>query len=608
MAGVSRRLYIGDIPVSVNDGELKEILSKYGDVSSIELKTKAHINESSNSKTFAYADVSFESESKLNKCLDRELTVRGSLIRVQVAKEHFLKRLERERRGDVAADPRGRSNVQNTREVFNRPVPRRRFNDDDEVVKKTMFQRLESISTPVQEDEKQVTEQLVEKTKQQLDDEKRMKSLMAVQEEKERQQKLIRESLRNPAARNKRIVFDSDSHSSPKVNGSAASRSVPKTPLFDNGDEDMNDLSLDQCLNRSAKQADQLVQMQSQFAHDSRFQVDQSFLEEEDDAAGDGDEKSRNMDILESVLKKPLMPSDAKPVKEILVPRYDPLSADAAKYEIKRKVDNNDDGQAADVNKKKKEGKNDKNKKAKMRENKKLVVKPEAKPAETSREMFYSVSESLAQVLKTKMQEPEQPTVFKFSSLFRSEQDQEEGASQNNDLWNWTSSDKHPVESKVGQVKNQEGKVTEIAKERDLFAEHFFLSKNDPRLDEDPFFDPKVIKRLRDKMKDKLVKGMDVTLAKKNKAARNKRTGHVYQTFKRKTDDGEEYEEKVLKNKEQFKKKKFRHTMRPQVTNKLSARQERLRRDRQEGKGKPVQQTGDRNRGKAFFANKKAKV
>ena len=589
---MAQRLYIGNIPVSASDGEIRDVLCKYGEVSSIELKTKANISEASNSKTFAYADVCFASEKKFTNCLNDEVTMKGSQIRIQVAKEHFLKRLERER--DCVTVTNGHANEE--RYQNKQPVQRQRFNDDDDVAKKTMFQRLDLLSPPIRDDEQAEVPET--RTKQQLDDEKRLKSLLVLQEQKERQQRLIRESLQNPAARSKRIVFDYEHYSSPVANGQTgiSSRSLPKTPLFD--DDDDADMSLDQCLNRSSKQADQLVEMQSQFAHDSRFQVNQSFLDD-DEAAHEvvGDEKSRNMGLLESVLNKPFMPSDAKPVKEILVPRYDPLSADASKYEIQRRVESDHVDQP--VAKKSK-----KNKKKEVQK-----VKADVRPAETSNERFYAVSDTLSHALKQKAHESSGTTEFKFASLFGSANSDSVEVMQTGDLWTSKARDKAAGGDRGTVASGKSYESVEIVKERDLFTEHFFMCKDDPRLSEDPFFNPKVIKRLKDVMKGKLIRGMDVTLAKKNKAAKNRRSGHVYQTFKRKTDDGQEYEEKVLKNKEQFKNKKFR----TRVTNKLSSEQTRLKQEKSEIESKETSSPCERSqlprtRAKTFFANKKAKV
>jgi hypothetical protein len=399
----------------------------------------------------------------------------------------------------------------------------------------------------------------------------------------------------------------------------------------EDGDEGVTNFKMESSSSsRTPQQTNQLIDMRSKFAHDSRFQVDESFLdEEEEDVVADdlGKEKAANMDILESVLKKPLMPSTEKPVKEILIPRYDPLAADACKYEIDRKQKDNKrkhDNETSNVT----TNGIDKNKKLKKDKNeKKTVVKSESKsqapaPIPVSKERFYAVSSSLAQELKEKKSSLD-TSGFKFGSLFdRDEDDIYEKPVVTDNLWHkpGTSSSSGIKQEKTAVKVEDEKKDPEVVdKERDLFRERFFFSKHDARLDEDPFFDRKVIKRLKHQMRDKLVKGIDVTLAKKNKAAKNKRHGHVYQTFKRKTEDGDEFEEKVLKNKDQFKNKKFKSSNNNKITNKLSARQERLKREREENKknkknnnktataAAPVK-VKESNKGKIFFANKKSKI
>lgn len=65
----------------------------------------------------------------------------------------------------------------------------------------------------------------------------------------------------------------------------------------------------------------------------------------------------------------------------------------------------------------------------------------------------------------------------------------------------------------------------EEEEEEDPFTEHFFIQKNDRRLDEDPFFDPQVVQKLKQSAKGELVKQMKVSLSKKKRAAKNRKAG-----------------------------------------------------------------------------------
>lgn len=56
----------------------------------------------------------------------------------------------------------------------------------------------------------------------------------------------------------------------------------------------------------------------------------------------------------------------------------------------------------------------------------------------------------------------------------------------------------------------------------DPFTEHFFVQKNDARLDQDPFFDEKFAKKSADMRKQ-----MTISLRKKKHAAKNRKAGRI---------------------------------------------------------------------------------
>ena len=108
-SAISRRLYIGDIPVSVTESEVKQLLSSLGAVvTSVDMKTKENLFEGSSCKTFAFADVHFKSEKRLNKCLSKgTVYIDGHPVNLAIAKEHFLAKLQRERQEEQASQSQG---------------------------------------------------------------------------------------------------------------------------------------------------------------------------------------------------------------------------------------------------------------------------------------------------------------------------------------------------------------------------------------------------------------------------------------------------------------------------------------------------------------------
>eukprot|EP01117_Protostelium_nocturnum_P007369 TRINITY_DN2639_c0_g1_i2.p1 TRINITY_DN2639_c0_g1~~TRINITY_DN2639_c0_g1_i2.p1 ORF type:complete len:497 (+),score=236.07 TRINITY_DN2639_c0_g1_i2:104-1492(+) len=88
------RLFIGGISQSTKEEELKERLSSFGSVQSIEFKRESH-----GDKIFGYVNLLVENEKKMLSCFNilNRTTWRGKQFRVEKAKEYYEDRLKREK-------------------------------------------------------------------------------------------------------------------------------------------------------------------------------------------------------------------------------------------------------------------------------------------------------------------------------------------------------------------------------------------------------------------------------------------------------------------------------------------------------------------------------
>lgn len=239
---------------------------------------------------------------------------------------------------------------------------------------------------------------------------RRLAALQIKLESQKAQTSLIKQAISGNMP-NKRIVFDER----PKL-----CEKVDKVKLFDEEqEEDNEDESKKQIESFAFKnkriKADKeakLIELQSRFAHDSRFKINERFLEDADD---DDDQVKRNnlhsnenegkneeditemdpekekekaLEVLEEVLGKPLKKETVKPQSSLIIPRFDPSKPEAAKFIIK-KTKNSKDGLL-----KSSEAKNDSNPSQKV-----------------SKERFYEINETITGGLK-----PSQG--FSFANLF----------------------------------------------------------------------------------------------------------------------------------------------------------------------------------------------
>ncbi|XP_011299971.1 nucleolar protein 8 [Fopius arisanus] len=200
---------------------------------------------------------------------------------------------------------------------------------------------------------------------------------------------LIRNALNSvDGVPNKKIVFDDSICDQENDNEEKIVNRSRKRTLFDDEDEEGDGVadSKEEEYDFSANKKSKVVNL----GNDPRFAMDERFLEDEEkepeelNNEQDEDEltseKNKQLEILQSVLGKPLpKKNDSEKKRKNQMIRYDPTQDDHQKHELQKE-----------------EPQSSKKKKRKAKE----VLVEEEKPIPVSSEIFYSVSENLTETLK----------------------------------------------------------------------------------------------------------------------------------------------------------------------------------------------------------------
>ena len=286
-----------------------------------------------------------------------------------------------------------------------------------------------------------------------------------------------------------------------------------KKPLFEDtssSDDEDKLAQLNWNSNISASKSVKLAKIKSQTTSlDPRFKLDEKFVDsdeeekEETDLADDvKNEKKKNLEILSEVLHKPVIASEEvnkyayvkgqklAPVANAsggLIARFDPSQPESvSKYELTRKV------KSSDVMSK-----------GKLRREE----EKEKKPAVSS-ERYYEVTCRLKDVFAKG--ETNATCDFKLSTLFEHERetsvesypkDKYEALLEfNNEKYHASQAvedEGHKHHQKKEKKKKKNDKV--CGREGDLLSEKFFLTVDDERLLEDPFFNPDLVKQFKER-------------------------------------------------------------------------------------------------------------
>lgn len=359
---MKKRLFVGNLGTAVKGKHLKEKFSEFGDVENVELHTK---NDESGRpfKKFAYLDMNISQEQLVDCIKDlNNLNWNGSDIIVQVAKESYIQRIQREAQGGapVPAAPPSRGSEERSsaarpgKEQQQQPWARQGPPGQADRGREPPW------APPAEDAAPPSSEEAAHR--RQLANARRLASLKQRAAEGQAQRRLLREDLaaldRQGAQRKRRTVFtDSEEEEEEREE----ERRGAARALFDEDDDpDGGGAGEEDFRLRPHFQGHlghQALELQSRFAGDDRFRLSERFLESEEeggDDQADGEvcagaggelwdstqERSRNLDILWDVLG----PAGAaaargthhRPLfKDASQLRFDPTKEDAARFELK---------------------------------------------------------------------------------------------------------------------------------------------------------------------------------------------------------------------------------------------------------------------------------
>ncbi|XP_055602883.1 nucleolar protein 8-like [Uranotaenia lowii] len=338
------RLFVGNIPAGTNEQDLRQEFGSYGPVRAIDLKSKANpLDASAPVDTFAFVNIELD-ERTLRQCLTefRQQQYRGVYLNVSKARESFLDRLKREReeaeqakQNAVALDPYRKSVPEKeeapqelpalptiAKEVASsssesssesedeEPAPVRKPSidpnrrqqpnktEDDQLVRKwnqeTYIEHGKLRIVPITGQVAEVIDQSKNRrkvptnrdpdSKGQQADEKRKQGLSKITDAYEQQKLAIKAALTGDmTGKRNKIVFDDGEED----DGQPGKKS--KLALFEDGEEDDGfraNFGLRRQLAENTVKGQRLFEMQTQFNGDSRFKLDERFLDDDSEIAG----------------------------------------------------------------------------------------------------------------------------------------------------------------------------------------------------------------------------------------------------------------------------------------------------------------------------------
>jgi hypothetical protein len=381
--------------------------------------------------------------------------------------------------------------------------------------------------------------------KKELDNEKRLQTLKQKLNQQKAQQLLVKESINSNKTINKRIVFDLD-HNKQQLNNNIESLTKSKQ-LFENdsNDSEVEENEFEFNLNKkiSDKNAEKLIQLNSRFAHDIRFKIDNRFLDFDNNNNNNEEvlnEKDKNLHLLEEVLGTKIKPiikredktndnNDSKN-SELFVSRFDPTNEKSFIYEVSNSV-----------NKKKVTFDN------KVLAKKEVIVKEE-KVENVSQELYYEVSSALKESLNNKDNEFSLTQMFgnennvkkrnfgnelnpKSEEIVYKKSNKSLNSLPNPFKYDSSSSDEEEDEKIV--ISTNDNKPNRMSES----YQKFFFVENDPRFEEDIFYRKDLVEKAKNNWKERqfmFIKAMGLRKrsAKKNIKSDQKRN-KKFNSFKR---------------------------------------------------------------------------
>ncbi|XP_034236799.1 probable RNA-binding protein CG14230 [Thrips palmi] len=141
MSAQSHRIFVGNLPHAATEEEIRSKFIKYGTVESVEIRTKKDACTGDPLATFSFVNIKADRESlSQSALLVNGIKIGGRNIKVELAKESFLQRLQRERQaGNKTAPPSVPSHPQpsaykkSTDNFKNKSVPKEADCEDNDV-------------------------------------------------------------------------------------------------------------------------------------------------------------------------------------------------------------------------------------------------------------------------------------------------------------------------------------------------------------------------------------------------------------------------------------------------------------------------------------------
>ncbi|XP_067636801.1 probable RNA-binding protein CG14230 [Eurosta solidaginis] len=436
------RFFVANLPPSATEKQLTKLFQDYGGVERVELKTKDNPFEPENVKVIAFVTLQIH-PNDIKSCVDalNWEKINGIKIKVSVAKESFLERLKRERdeagKGSTAhnevpiysklAEPVLQRNAENTRKIFTEEELATLENDDNPaadllISKKRAASSLYNGKIVIQSFDTTPLHviDVAKKHKKNSDG----KKTVAEQKRKESQNKMTKQYKDKKSAiqhalsgldatKAKKIKFDdAEEEYDDDISVKHFTKEKSKMNIFGSESEDNEEdgtVKLKLKPELYGKKGAKLVKMQSRQSLDPRFRIDANFVDDDADDdkveeeltkdAKEDDERTWQMGILEQVVGTKLDSADGaqRAARKKRMLRYDPAKEDHQKLlRTSHKETSKDDAITTDSIK---VGK--KQQRKQQAEVEKTVNTANAAPT-VSKEVFYVVTDTLAESLKTR--------------------------------------------------------------------------------------------------------------------------------------------------------------------------------------------------------------
>ncbi|XP_047996834.1 probable RNA-binding protein CG14230 [Leguminivora glycinivorella] len=433
------RLFVGNLPNNFKENELHSVFSKFAQVTNLDIKSKpAAENEGSK---FAFVTIS-GANNDIEACIKHfsHTDFNGSKLYVTRARESFLERLQRERQEN---EQKQAEKHKNHKELSKKhPViklgeglnPRKRKieNNQNGIQPNRNFKEHQTdehnIITHKPHGDGPFNKQPAvpaEDKKKLESSKKRMESMMKKRQEFKSKQKIIKTGLIDIDKKpNKKLRFsDTEEDHHEFANRPEQKKKVTKNTLFDD-DESDGEVNFEIKKQYEGKKGQKVLDLQSRYKSDKRFVLDERFIEEDqtEDETGDldgerdpsepvegsqGDEKTKQIKILEDVLGVAIKPhatrpdKDKKPKPSMGMIRFDPMNPEHSKFVVPMEEVKPDSKKA----------------KKKLKEvSEPAPVQPEVPKVEVSKEQFYK-----SEITKEAFEQPAEG--FSLRSLFNRDDD-----------------------------------------------------------------------------------------------------------------------------------------------------------------------------------------